>query len=145
MTKTVLVIALVLLLAATHGKAACPRQHYAPAGDLPAEHDSTKCKLKVERCSKVLLASQCGSGSYTHVFSDANYFGFKCQESGNACETNHLPFLSDALTFRVCAPKTSSTVVVAVTHSVDSCTDIINVRYENITACTCQSAGTGTA
>ena len=140
MAKTGLVIALLLLLAVTQGEANCPHTYTASSAALPSEHDSTNCNLVVQKCPKVQLETACGT--YTHTFSQDTYFGHKCSNNGNGCETNHLPFSDDLLTFRLCAPKTTSTVIVAVTHSVDSCTDTVNVRYENITACTCQPAGT---
>ena len=133
MASSVFMIASLLLLAATQGEATCPKEHYALSDNQP-------CKLKVQTCPKVQLETKCGT--YTHQFSQDTYFGYKCENNGNDCESNHLPFSDDLLTFRMCAPKTTSTVIVAVTHSVDSCTDTVNVRYENITACACKPAGT---
>lgn len=145
MEKTELVIALVFLLAVTQGQAKCPKEHIAATNDtgVHEDHDSHKCNLVVQTCSKVSLETQCGD--YTHQFTEDTYFGYKCENVGNKCDTLHLPFKDDLLTYRTCAPKVSNTVVVSVTHSVDQCSDTINVRYENITACTCQAAGTGTA
>ena len=140
MTCTVFTIASLLLLSATQGEANCPKQYYPSSDVLPPQHDSVRCKLKVKTCPKVQLETKCGT--YTHQFSQDTYFGFRCENNGNACESNHLPFQSGLVTYRMCAPRTTNTVVVAVTHSVDSCTDTVNVRYENITACGCKAAGT---
>ena len=141
MAKTVHMLML-LLLAATQdqAKAVCPKEHYASSDTLPQEHDNEKCRLKVKTCPTVQLETKCGT--YTHMFNQSTYFGFKCENNGNACETNHLPFQDDLLTFRMCAPKATTIVTETVTHTVDSCTDTVTVRYENITACECRSVGT---
>ena len=134
-----LTVATILLAAAALTEAVCtPNEFYAPTSLSTSADGDDACKLKVKQCPDFHVSTACGD--YTHQFSEDVYFGFRCENNGNACETIHLPF-EGLLMCRMCVPKTGSRLSETVTVSKDGCTDTITIEYYNITSCACDSVG----
>ena len=138
-TIAMLAVATVLLAVAALTEAVCtPNEFFAPKNLSSADGESG-CMLKVKNCPVVHMTTACGN--ITHQFGEDMYFGFRCENNGNACESMHLPF-KKLLMCRMCAPKTATTLQETVFVDKDGCTDTITVKYRNITACACTAVGT---
>ena len=116
--------------------AALPQAVYPTANveHISVDSSDNRCEIVVTENPTFEVVTTCNTE--TKVLN--TWFGNRCRNRNNMCESQHFTHVSPELAvFWHCMPKTSHEVTTQVTVNGNKCTDTVDLRFRNITSCTC--------